>query len=39
MTVKEFKIKIAPWIGWLKSSNSKHITKKLIKKEYYDNIL
>ena len=36
---KEYKIAIAPWIGWVKYSNSKHLLKTLIQNEKYYSIL
>lgn len=30
---------VAPWLGWAKHSNSKHLLQTIIKKEYYDSIL
>lgn len=33
-TLKEFKQGIAPWLGWAQHSNSKHLLKSLIPKEY-----
>lgn len=36
---KEYKQGICSWLGWAKHSNSKHLLKSIIKKEYYDSIL
>lgn len=36
---KEYKQGICPWLGWAKHSNSKHLLKTIIKKEYYASIL
>lgn len=37
--VKEYKQSICSWLGWAKHSNSKHLLKTVIKKEYYASIL
>ena len=39
ITAKEYKQAIAPWLGWAKHSNSKHLLKTIIKKKYYESIL
>lgn len=39
ITPKEYKQKISPWLGWAKHSNSKHLLKKTIRKDYYESIL
>lgn len=36
---KEYKQGICSWLGWAKHSNSKHLLKSIIKKEYYASIL
>lgn len=36
---KEYKMAIAPWIGWAKYSDSKHLLKTIIKNNYYYGIL
>lgn len=35
----EYKQEISPWLGWCKHSDSKHLLKKIIKKDYYASIL
>lgn len=37
--IKEYKQRISPWLGWAKHSNSKHLLKTIIKKDYYESIL
>lgn len=39
LSPKEYKMEISPWLGWAKHSNSKHLLKTIIKKEYYESIL
>lgn len=39
LDVKAYKQAVAPWLGWAKHSNSKHLLQTIIKKEYYDSIL
>lgn len=39
LTAKEYKQGVAPWLGWAKHSNSKHLLKTIIKKEFYESIL
>lgn len=39
LSPKEYKQRICSWLGWVKHSNSKHLLKSIIKKEYYDSIL
>ena len=36
---KAYKQEVAPWLGWAQHSNSKHLLKTIIKKEYYEGIL
>lgn len=36
LDVKTYKQEIAPWLGWAKHSNSKHLLRKIIKPEYYE---
>lgn len=36
LDAKAYKQAVAPWLGWAKHSNSKHLLKTIIKKEYYD---
>jgi len=38
ITEKEYKQRISCWLGWAKYSNSKHLLKSIIKKEYYGNL-
>ncbi len=35
LSYKEFKMAIAPWIGWAKHSNSKHLLKTILNSRYY----
>lgn len=37
--VKAYKQAICPWLGWAEHSNSRHLLKTIIKKEYYESIL
>lgn len=39
LSKKEYKQEICSWLGWAKNSNSRHLLKTIIKKEYYDSIL
>lgn len=39
LTDKEYKQAVAPWLGWAKHSNSKHLLKTIIKKEHHESIL
>ena len=39
LTGEEYKQGICPWLGWAKHSDSKHLLRKIIKKEYYASIL
>lgn len=39
LPVKAYKQVVASWLGWAKNSNSKHLLKKIIKKEYYESVL
>lgn len=36
---KAYKQRVASWLGWAKYSNSKHLLKTIIKKDYYGSIL
>lgn len=36
---KEYKQKVAPWLGWVKHSNSKHLLRTIINEQYYASIL
>lgn len=36
---KEYKQALAPWLGWAKYSNSRHLTKKIIKPIYCESVL
>ena len=36
---KAYKQAIAPWLGWAKHSNSKHLLKTIIKPKYYESVL
>lgn len=36
ITSREYKQSICSWLGWAKHSNSKHLLKTILKKEYYD---
>lgn len=36
---KSYKQAIAPWLGWAKHSNSKHLLKTIIKPKYYESVL
>lgn len=38
-TPMEFKQGIAPWLGWAKHSNSKHLLQTILTKEQYESIL
>lgn len=35
----EYKQAIAPWLGWAKHSNSRHLLRTIIRKDYYESIL
>lgn len=35
----EYKQAVAPWLGWAKHSNSRHLLKKVIRKDYYESVL
>lgn len=37
-TPKAYKMEIAPWLGWAKYSNSRHLLKTTIKPKYYDTL-
>lgn len=37
--LKAYKREVAPWLGWAKHSDSRHLLKTIIKKEYYEGIL
>lgn len=39
LPLKEYKQRVASWLGWAKHSNSKHLLKTIIKPCYYDSIL
>ena len=39
LDAKAYKQAVAPWLGWAKHSNSKHLLQTIIKKEYHDSIL
>lgn len=39
ITLTTYKQHICSWLGWAKHSNSRHLLKKIIKKEYYESIL
>lgn len=39
LDAKAYKQAVAPWLGWAKHSNSKHLLKTIIKNEYYESIL
>lgn len=39
LSPKDYKQGICSWLGWAKHSNSKHLLKTVIKKEYYASIL
>jgi retron-type reverse transcriptase len=39
ISAREYKQTICSWLGWAKYSNSKHLLKKIIKKEHYENCL
>lgn len=39
MTEKEYKQAVAPWLGWAKHSNSRHLLKTIIKTEHHASIL
>lgn len=36
LSPKEYKIAIAPWLGWAKYSNSRHLLKTIIKQDFYE---
>lgn len=35
---KSYKQGIAPWLGWAKHSNSRHLLRTIIRKDYYESI-
>lgn len=35
---KEYKQRVAPWLGWAKHSNSKHLLQTIVKPAYYESI-
>lgn len=37
--LKPYKQAVAPWLGWAKHSNSRHLLQTIIKQEYYGSIL
>ena len=39
LDAKAYKQAVAPWLGWAKHSDSKHLLKTIIKPCYYDSIL
>lgn len=39
LDAKAYKQAVAPWLGWAKHSDSKHLLKSIIKPCYYDSIL
>lgn len=39
LDAKAYKQAVAPWLGWAKHSNSKHLLKTIIKPSYYGSIL
>lgn len=39
LDAKAYKQAVCPWLGWAKHSNSRHLLKSIIKKEYYASIL
>lgn len=39
LDAKAYKQSVAPWLGWAKHSDSKHLLKSIIKPCYYDSIL
>lgn len=39
LTEIQYKQAVAPWLGWAKHSNSKHLLKTIIKKEHHASIL
>lgn len=39
LDAKAYKQEVAPWLGWAKHSDSKHLLKSIIKPCYYDSIL
>ena len=39
LDAKAYKQAVAPWLGWAKHSDSKHLLKTIIKQCYYDSIL
>lgn len=39
LTDIQYKQAVAPWLGWAKHSNSKHLLKTIIKKEHHASIL
>lgn len=39
LSPKDYKQGICSWLGWAKHSNSKHLLKTVIKKEYYASVL
>ena len=36
---KQYKQDLAPWLGWARHSNSKHLLKTIIKPKYYASVL
>ena len=39
MSVKTYKQSIAPWLGWAKHCNSRHLLKKILRKNCFENIV
>lgn len=39
LDISKYKQAIAPWLGWAKHSNSKHLLKIIIKQKFYESIL
>jgi RNA-directed DNA polymerase len=39
ISTKDYTMRLAPWIGWAKYSNSKKLIYKIIKKEHYESVL
>lgn len=39
VSLKEYKMRISSWLGWVKHCNGVHLLKTIIKKEYYESIL
>ena len=39
LDAKAYKQAVAPWLGWARHSNSKHLLRTIIKQEHYESIL